>query len=118
MKKSFEWQVDSGQWLVVRKNRRGGAQAGGGFAQPAKPARQTIFTESEQMGDEIQVIVNGEARSLLAGASVQDLLESLGVSTKLVAVELNRRIIKRDTYAATTLNAGDVVEVVQFVGGG
>jgi thiamine biosynthesis protein ThiS len=32
--------------------------------------------------------------------------------------ELNRRIVRRDALDATRLAAGDVVELVHFVGGG
>jgi sulfur carrier protein len=35
-----------------------------------------------------------------------------------VAVELNRDIVPRDRWAETTLNDGDRLEVVHFVGGG
>ena len=35
-----------------------------------------------------------------------------------VACELNGAIVPRDAYAATVLRAGDVLEVVRFVGGG
>ena len=35
-----------------------------------------------------------------------------------VAVELNRDIVPRDRWAETTLNEGDRLEVVHFVGGG
>ena len=43
---------------------------------------------------------------------------SLGLGGRRVAVELNREIVAREEYPATRLSAGDVVEVVQFVGGG
>jgi thiamine biosynthesis protein ThiS len=35
-----------------------------------------------------------------------------------VAVEVNCDVIPRDRYVEQTLRAGDVVEIVQFVGGG
>ena len=35
-----------------------------------------------------------------------------------VAVEINCDVIPRDRYIEQTLRAGDVVEIVQFVGGG
>ena len=35
-----------------------------------------------------------------------------------VVVELNEEIIKRDTYDTTVLKDGDVVEILQFMGGG
>lgn len=35
-----------------------------------------------------------------------------------VAVELNREIVSRGLWAETTLNDGDHLEIVHFVGGG
>lgn len=35
-----------------------------------------------------------------------------------VAIELNRNIVPRDRWAETTLNDGDKLEMVHFVGGG
>lgn len=52
------------------------------------------------------------------GSSLIDLLETLGLADRRVAIEVNRDIVRRGSYATTRLAAGDVVEVVQFVGGG
>ena len=35
-----------------------------------------------------------------------------------IAVELNREIVGRESYADRVLQGGDVVEIVHFVGGG
>ena len=35
-----------------------------------------------------------------------------------IAVELNEEILPKANYAATVLKDGDVVEIVNFVGGG
>ncbi len=69
----------------------------------------------------MNLTVNGEPRSVpSAGAtlSVRQLLTALGLADRRVAVELNERIVKRATYDDTPVAEGDVVEVVQFVGGG
>lgn len=63
------------------------------------------------------VKVNGEEMSV-AGISVLELLRRLGYGDGRVAVELNGEIVRRAAYAETMLAAGDVVEVVRFVGGG
>ena len=46
------------------------------------------------------------------------LLEQLGLGDTLVAVERNREIIPRAQHVSATLNDGDALEVVHFVGGG
>ena len=66
----------------------------------------------------VQIRLNGEDQSVAEGVSVSDLLTELGLGGRRVAVELNRDILPRDRYPTTMLAAGDVVEVVQFVGGG
>ena len=70
------------------------------------------------MNDDLQVRVNGEDLRLPRGASVTNLLERLNVLTPRVAVERNREILPKSSYASTLLAEGDVFEVVEFVGGG
>jgi thiamine biosynthesis protein ThiS len=67
---------------------------------------------------EVAVRVNGEEIRLPEGASVASVLERLRVSTPRVAVERNREIVPKAEYARTALATGDVLEVVEFVGGG
>jgi sulfur carrier protein len=66
----------------------------------------------------VKVTVNGEAHDLAAGSTVRALLEALGLGDTLVAVERNREIIPRAQHGSATLNDGDLIEVVHFVGGG
>ncbi|HEY8514492.1 MAG TPA: sulfur carrier protein ThiS [Candidatus Binatia bacterium] len=66
----------------------------------------------------MEIRLNGELRTVANGISIAELLESLGLATRRVAVERNRDIVPRESYAETRLEPGDVVEVVQFVGGG
>ena len=67
---------------------------------------------------EVDVRLNGEGHQVSDGCSVAQLLDELGLAGRKVAVELNRDILAREDYATRRLAAGDVVEVVQFVGGG
>ncbi len=66
----------------------------------------------------MHVMLNGEARRIVGGTTVAALLTDLGFGEKPVAVELNADVLPRERYAGTELRAGDVVEIVQFVGGG
>jgi len=66
----------------------------------------------------ISVRVNGESLALPEGSSIVALLEKLRVSTPRVAVERNREIVPKASYATTPLTEGDELEVVEFVGGG
>ncbi len=65
----------------------------------------------------ITLVVNGESTRAPAGATVRDLLAQLGLQGP-VAAEVNGQIVVRVKHAECTLNDGDVLELVHFVGGG
>ncbi|MBD3745054.1 MAG: sulfur carrier protein ThiS [Sphingopyxis terrae] len=65
----------------------------------------------------ISIILNGDARQVRAG-NIADLVASLGLDVKKVAVERNREIVPRSTLADVALAEGDALEIVHFVGGG
>ncbi len=69
-------------------------------------------------GRTIRVRLNGKDRDIRADHTVGSLLESLDLHPGLVVVELNRRILARDSYADTPVHEGDSLELVHFVGGG
>ena len=50
--------------------------------------------------------------------SITALLAALGIDPRRVAVEHNLVVVKRTAYDGTTINEGDEVEIVNFVGGG
>ena len=64
------------------------------------------------------VRLNGGVATVPDGATVAALLESGRLQPGRVAVELNGRVLPRTEYPRVVLADGDVVEVVQFVGGG
>jgi sulfur carrier protein len=66
----------------------------------------------------MRVTLNGESRDLRDGLTVAELLDELGVRARRIAVEINLNLLGRDDYGQRALCDGDVVEVVQFVGGG
>jgi len=65
----------------------------------------------------MQVTLNGELREITSQTMLQ-LLESLGIDPRKVAVERNAAILPRAEYAVTAVAAGDRIEIVHFVGGG
>ena len=67
---------------------------------------------------EIQVMVNGEARTIAAPATLEDLLASFQLDPRMVVVELNREIVRRPRLGSVQLKSGDSIELVHFVGGG
>jgi len=68
--------------------------------------------------ERLSVQVNGEAMEVPAGLTVAGLVARLELDIRKVAVERNREIVPRSTYAEVTLDAGDEIEIVHFIGGG
>ena len=63
------------------------------------------------------VTINGE-KLPLDGANLLDWLTAHGYDPRRIAVERNEEIVPKANYAGTVLKDGDVVEIVNFVGGG
>ncbi len=61
--------------------------------------------------------VNGERRDTTA-ADVASLVETLRLPPQTLLVEHNGTALLRDEWAATSLRAGDRLELVRFVAGG
>lgn len=68
--------------------------------------------------DGLPVTVNGQPTLCPQGASVEEFLVTLQLPKDRVAVERNRQIVRRDQRALVSVEAGDVFEIVTFVGGG
>ncbi|WP_341237661.1 sulfur carrier protein ThiS [uncultured Limnobacter sp.] len=66
----------------------------------------------------MQVTVNGENRELPNNSTVAHLVESLQLTGKRIAVELNGEIVPKSQHATTTLSQGASLEIVVAVGGG
>ena len=73
-----------------------------------------------EVGSEpVAITLNGDAREFPAGSTVASLLASLELEPRLVVVERNREILRdRDAFPGLTLEPGDTIEIVHFVGGG
>lgn len=63
------------------------------------------------------VTINGEV-SDAGGKTLAAYLAEAGYEQNRIAVERNGEIVPKASYGETRLQDGDVVEVVNFVGGG
>jgi thiazole synthase len=68
--------------------------------------------------DRVTVTINGAVSALPRGMTIDRLLGDLGVIADRVAVEVNLSVVERSAFATTTIEEGDRVEIVNFVGGG
>ena len=66
----------------------------------------------------MQISLNGAQRTVEAGTTLKQLVESLGPDPRGIAIELNREIVPKSEHNSVILKDGDRLEVVQFVGGG
>jgi sulfur carrier protein len=66
----------------------------------------------------MEIVLNGQAKTLAGPLSVAALVAELGFTGKRIAVERNGEIVPKSTYNQVTIAAGDRLEIVVAVGGG
>lgn len=87
--------------------------------QPLRVIAEPCVVASAPMSQvSIEVVINGESRTVPQGTTVAALISELGLADRRVAVERNREVVPRAEHASTMLAAGDKLELVTFVGGG
>jgi len=66
----------------------------------------------------IKIRVNGKVKSISDNYNMLDLVKSLKIPMKKVAIELNQEIINKKNISKITLKKNDKIEIVHFIGGG
>lgn len=66
----------------------------------------------------MQIRVNGSVVEVTSSLSLQEYVDSLGVSCQRMVVEYNGEIPPRERWQEILLREGDTLEIVHFVGGG
>jgi sulfur carrier protein len=62
--------------------------------------------------------VNGESRDMPSSITLAELIAELSLAAERLAIELNRKVVRRADWQTTALHEGDRIEIVHFVGGG
>lgn len=70
------------------------------------------------MSGSMEILVNGASREVPESITAAQLIETLGLTGRRLAVEVNREIIPRSTFETHRLRPGDQVEIVHAIGGG
>ncbi len=65
----------------------------------------------------MRIRINGKDENTDA-VSVLDILKARNVEPRMVAVEVNSKMIERDDYGTALLKDGDELEFLYFMGGG
>ena len=63
------------------------------------------------------IVINGEQQETGA-TTIQELVTELGLNPGGLVIEHNQQIVRQERWSATVLNEGDVLELLNFVGGG
>lgn len=66
----------------------------------------------------MHIQVNGESRQVPEEINVTELLRDLQLNVERVAVEINLEMLDRRNFDARTLQEGDRIEILSFIGGG
>jgi thiamine biosynthesis protein ThiS len=66
----------------------------------------------------LTIQLNGDRYEVAGPLTITALLAHLNIDPRLVAVEHNVEVVKRQRYETTMVNEGDEIEIVNFVGGG
>ena len=66
----------------------------------------------------MRLTINGETREVAAVRTLAELIASLSLDTRKVAIEQNLEIVPRSLHAETPVSEGDRIEIVHFIGGG
>jgi len=66
----------------------------------------------------VTITLNGDPFEVARPLTVSELLAQLEIDPRRIAVEHNLVVLKRAAFDQTIVNAGDQIEIVNFVGGG
>ena len=66
----------------------------------------------------IKIKLNGKKIQIFKDASVITVLKKFKIPLNKVAIELNRKILNKNTLKKLKLNEKDEIEIVHFIGGG
>lgn len=66
----------------------------------------------------MEIVVNGKKEKLPEPMLLEDFLKGKGLERQGIVVELNREIVPREAWPATTIRENDTLEILRFIGGG
>ena len=66
----------------------------------------------------IKIFINGDLKKFPKEINIVSVLESLNISSKHIAIEINENLVFRSDWQETNLKDGDKVEIVKAIGGG
>ncbi len=78
----------------------------------------SLLPQGKQAFCFMKIRLNGQDYNIEEELSVEELLRRLSILPERVAVEVNLQVIRKADFKCFKIKDGDVVEIVNFVGGG
>ena len=66
----------------------------------------------------MKLIINGDELIFDSSLNIEQILDTLQIKDKAMAVAVNMEIVKKDKWNSFIPKENDKIEVLQFVGGG
>lgn len=66
----------------------------------------------------MEIFINGKSYEFTTALNIQEILDTLEIESKVVAVALNSVVVKKQNWKETFLANGDKIEFLQFMSGG
>ncbi len=77
-----------------------------------------MYLKRHLKGVILNIILNGESRTVPENCSVQQLLTDMEIIGQRLAVEVNEEIVPKSRHDSFVFSEGDKVEIVHAIGGG
>jgi len=66
----------------------------------------------------MKLIVNGQSKEFIDDLTLQEIIDNLQITNKVMAAAVNMEIVKKDTWNTFKPKENDTIELLNFVGGG
>ena len=66
----------------------------------------------------MKVLINGETKELTNELNLSELLQHFSLPQQRIAIELNKKVVRKKDWKNIKVAEGDKLEVIHFVGGG
>jgi sulfur carrier protein len=66
----------------------------------------------------MNILINGETKTISNELNLRDLLKYFSLPQERVAVELNKKVVRKQDWETIKISDGDKLEIIHFVGGG
>ncbi|MBL3520398.1 sulfur carrier protein ThiS [Aliarcobacter lanthieri] len=66
----------------------------------------------------MKLIINGQSKEFIGNLTLQEIIDNLQITDKVMAAAVNMDIVKKDNWNTFKPKENDAIELLNFVGGG